>query len=193
MSPPDSQIPIPDMRLSPRGIVCFATALAVLLAPAAVQAQRLSIVSGSRIRVSAPQLVVPVVGSYQAVRNDTLIVLEEGSGAQMWLIPMRDVQRVELFSGYKSGDSGKMFTGALWGGAIGAGAGLVTSAILQGASGDTYNLTNSGLVGLGVGAVVGALYGSRGQVERWDTVPIGRRVGLIPARRGIGAGLSIGF
>jgi hypothetical protein len=130
--------------------------------------------AGSRVRVTARQLVVPVIGSFQTVRRDTIVVLEEGVSASIWNVPVANVQRFELSAGIRGGDGGRAVKFALWGGVSGAALGLLTSVILQNSTGDRYDKGASAGVGAGVGALILGLVGYRHAHEEWTLVPLTR-------------------
>jgi len=148
---------------------------------------------GSRVRVKSSQVVVPVIGSYQGMRRDTVVVIEDGVGGQVWTFASGAVDRIEISAGMKGGNRRPTARWALIGGGIGLVAGALTAAALEGNSSDQYNVPLSALVGAAVGGGIGAAYGYRRLEEHWTQVPLPRRVGLAPAAHGLRLALNVGF
>jgi hypothetical protein len=148
---------------------------------------------GTRVRVKSAQVVAPIVGSYQGVRRDTVIVIEDGAGAKVWTFTGSAIDVLEVSDGMKGGNKGPTTRWALIGGGIGAALGALTAAMLESNSDSKYNAFASGAIGAAVGGGLGALYGSRQLEEHWKAVPIPRRVGLFPTRNGVGLSLSASF
>lgn len=113
-----------------------------------------------------------VKGLLVAWENDRLVVRPHGEETDR-TIPLANVEEVELYAGMKR-NAGR---GALIGGGVGAGFGLVAGVA---AASDDSGLIDFGaeiiplsaaLFG-GVGAGVGALLGDAFSTERWVTVPL---------------------
>ena len=179
------------MSIIRRSLGALALAL-ILLAPFAVAGAQ-SLTPGTRVRVKSSQVVAPVVGSYQGLRRDTVVVIEEGSSAQVWTFTTSAIDRIEVSAGMQSGNRGPTTRWALIGAGVGAGAGLLISAILEASSSSNYNEVLSGLVGAGVGAAAGAAYGYRQLEERWTSVALPRRVGIAPTTHGLRLTFSASF
>jgi hypothetical protein len=156
-----------------------------------VHAQALT--PGTRVRVKSQQVVAPVIGSYQGMRRDTVLIIEDGTAAQIWSFTSATIDRLEVSDGMKGGNKGPMTRWALIGAGGGAALGLLTAAILEGASSSQYNDVLSAAVGAGAGALAGAAYGYRKLEEHWSPVPVPRRVGLMPTRDGLRLGFSAAF
>ena len=147
--------------------------------------------AGQRIRVTSGRLVAPLVGSFQAMERDSIVVLDEGLSAQRVAIALADVQSVETFGGFERGSKNNML---LWG----AG-GLVTGGILgylaavmfEAVTDDEYDTLASAGIGAGLGMVIGGYMGYRRVEERWTRVELNRRVGIIGGGRRVG--IAIGF
>jgi hypothetical protein len=167
------------------------TAVLVLVAPCALAAQ--SIAPGTRIRVKSAQVVAPIVGTYQTLRGDTVVVIEDGTAAKIWSFKTSTIDRLEVSAGMKGHNRGPMTKWALIGAGGGAAAGWLTAVALESASDDQYSDFLSAAVGAGLGAIAGAVYGSRVLEEHWDSVPVPRRVGLMPTRDGFRVGFSASF
>jgi hypothetical protein len=148
---------------------------------------------GTRVRVHSSDVVLPVIGNYQGMRRDTLVVIEDGVSGQQWMFTSANVSRLEVSAGMKGRNKKPMTRWALIGGGAGAALGIITALALEGASDSEYNYALSGLVGLGVGAGAGALYGARYREEHWTSVSLPRRVGVVPSRSGFRVGLSASF
>lgn len=179
---------MPSTRWSSSAVI---TALLVLMPSAFAGAQTLS--PGARVRVKSSQVVVPVIGNYQGMRRDTVVVIEEGLGAQVWTFTSSAVDRIEVSAGMKGGNRAPTTRWALIGAGAGAAAGVLTAVILEANSSSKYNDLLSGAVGAGIGGAIGAAYGYRQLEERWIPVQIPRRVGILPTRNGLRVGLAATF
>jgi len=167
------------------------TALAILCPPANAAAQALT--AGTRVRVKSSQVVAPIIGTYQGMRRDTVVVIEDGAGAQVWTFASAAVDRLEVSAGMKGGNRGPTTRWALIGAGIGAGLGVLTAIALENGSDAQYNDFLSGAVGAAIGGGIGAAYGYRQLAEHWTAVPIPRRVGLVPSRTGLRLTFSASF
>jgi len=149
---------------------------------------------GTRVRVQSSQVVTPIIGSYQGMRRDTLVVIEDGAGAQVWTFTSAAVDRLEISAGMKGRNRKPTARWALIGAGIGGAAGWLTAVILENASSNQeYNDVLSALIGAGAGAAFGAVYGSHKLEEHWTPVPMPPRVGILPTRNGIRFSLSASF
>lgn len=173
----------------PFGALLVALSLLVPCTNVAAQA----VVPGVRVRVKSSQVVTPIIGSYQGMRRDTVVVIEEGAGAQVWTFTSSAIDRLEVSAGMKGGNRGPTTHWALIGAGVGAAAGWLAAVVLENSSSSKYNDALSAVVGAGVGAGLGALYGYRVLAEHWTAVPIPRRVGIAPTRGGLRVGLSASF
>lgn len=171
---------MPTLRRSLRAVI---VTLTFASASSGLAAQQLA--PGTRVRVKSSDLVAPVIGNYQGMQRDTLLVFEEGEAGQRWAFSSATVNRLEVSDGMKSGNRGPMTRWALIGAGLGAATGLVAAAILEGSSDSEYSEALSAVVGAAIGAGAGAAYGYRVREERWTSVPIPRRVGLVPSRPGL--------
>jgi hypothetical protein len=152
-----------------------------------------SLTPGTRVRVKSSQVVVPVIGSYQGMRRDTVVVIEDGVGAQVWTFAAGAVDRIEISAGMKGGNRRPTTRWALIGGGTGLVAGALAAAALESNTADNYNVPLSALVGAAVGGGLGAAYGYRKLEERWTRVTIPRRVGLAPTAHGVRLAFNAGF
>lgn len=179
------------MPITRRAQSVLIAALVLLVPMSVVSAQ--SLAPGTRIRVKSSQVVAPVVGSYQGMRQDTLLVIEDGTAAQIWSFSRSNIDRLEVSAGMKSGNRGPITRWALIGAGAGAVSGLLVALALEGASDSEYNGLLSAAVGAAVGGGFGAAYGYRVLEERWNSIGIPRRVGFTPTRDGVRVGFSASF
>jgi len=148
--------------------------------------QGLPIAPGTRVRVTASNLVAPLVANYLELRGDTLILFEEGAGRGIWSVALGQVQRLEATAGEQRLHRPYMLRGALLGAGAGALGGLVFAATVEPSDPDRkYSRALSGLVGAAVGAGIGALIGPRFTTEGWVPIPLVRGVSLLPAPSGL--------
>jgi len=160
-------------------------ALAVSLAIPSATAFSQQVAPGTRVRVHSSEVVTPIIGSYQGMRRDSVVIIEDGTAAKLWSFAAPTVDRLEVSAGMKGGNKGPMTKWALIGTGAGAIGGWLVAVILEGTSDNEYDDILSALVGAGVGAAAGAAYGHRFKTEHWTAVPIPRRVGLVPSRDGV--------
>ena len=178
------------MLKASRSLRAVAVAL-VLVAPSALAAQSVS--AGTRVRVKSPQVVAPIIGTFQTVRGDTVVVIEDGTAAKIWNFRTSSIERLEVSAGMKGHNRGPMTRWALIGAGVGAAAGWLTAMALEASTEDKYSDVLSAGVGAGLGAIGGAAYGSRIQEENWNSAPVPRRVGFMPTRDGFRVGFSASF
>ena len=180
---------MPRTRRSYRALLAALLVLAPLRITAAQTAAAQSLSPGTRVRVTSNQMVAPIVGSYQGMRRDTLVLIEDGTGAKIWAFNTAAVSQVEVSVGMKGGNRDPMIR---WG-LIGAALAFITSVSLENNSGQQYNQLLSTLVGAAMGGGLGAFYGSRKLAEHWAPVPLPRRVGVVPTAKGLRITLSASF
>jgi uncharacterized membrane protein YeaQ/YmgE (transglycosylase-associated protein family) len=167
--------------------------MALFLLVPCVTAGAQTLTPGTRVRVKSSQMVAPVIGNYQGMRRDTVVVIEEGLGAQVWTFTSSAVDRIEVSAGMKGGNRGPTTRWALIGAGAGAVTGIIVATILESSSSSQYNNLLSGVVGAGIGGAIGAAYGYRKFEEHWTPVAVPRRVGIVPTRDGLRIGLSATF
>lgn len=143
-----------------------ALAALLLAAPAAAQ-QTSDGLTGTRVRVTAPNfLPAPLQGTVTSYRQEGLSVLSEESGDTV-LLPLRAISRLDKFAGGSAGSSA-WYRGRM-GAFIGAGLGLIvgpaTAKLTDRGMGESALL--GGAIGLGAGFTVGALVGASSPRERW--------------------------
>ena len=152
-----------------------------LAAPASAQG-----LSGVRVRLwsSAPPL-EGAVGTVSAVGADSMQVLLNGRAAPL-AVPLASVLRLQVSRGDRADNVARwlrwgMLGGAVAGAAIGAarspaneGAGAAPTGCGEGSRCD--RAVRAGLVGLGIGAIVGGIFGGITGTERWEDVQLPSRV-----------------
>lgn len=154
------------MRILPLAAV----AALVLAAPAAAQQAPDDGLSGTRVRVTAPNfLPSPVTGTVASYNQAGIVVVDEFSGDSI-VLPLRSVSRLETFAG-GSAASSAWYLGRV-GAFIGGGLGLIAGPLLAKTAGkDMVEATLlGGAIGLGTGFTVGAVYGAAAPRERWKWV-----------------------
>jgi hypothetical protein len=139
---------------------------ASLAAPAAAQ-RRDDELTGKLVRVTAPNFADHVVtGTVTAYTQEGLTVTEQSSGTQH-LVPLRSVQRLDIFRGEGAGATAprRARTYGFFGFALGALAGPVL-AIVTDADIPTTTLITAG-AGLAAGAAIGAASGAASPRAQW--------------------------
>jgi hypothetical protein len=143
-----------------------ALAAIVLAAPAAAQPSSDGL-SGTRVRVTAPQfLPAPLTGTVTAYRQEGLSVASEATGDTV-LLPLRSISRLDRYAGGSAGSTA-WYRGRV-GAFIGAGLGLIAGPLLAKVTdrGMGESALLGGAAGLGAGFTVGAMYGAASPRERW--------------------------
>ena len=146
----------------------------------------LPIAPGTRVRVTAANLVAPVVANFLELRGDTLLLFEEGAGRGLWSVTLDQVRRLEATVGDRNLHRPYVVRGALIGAGVGAVAGLAFAATFEPSDPDRkYSRPLSGLLGAALGTGLGALIGSRFTAEGWVPVPLPRGLSMSPGRSGL--------
>ena len=167
-------------------------AAAFVFAPlATTNAQTLS--AGTRVRVKSPSLVAPITGNYQGMRRDTLVLIEDDVSAKVWNFTTSSIETLEVSDGMRRGNRKHMVRWGTWGTLGGAGIGWLLAATLEAGGDAEYNDAASAAVGAVLGAGLGVAYGYRIVEERWNSVPIPGRVGVLPMRGGVRVSYSASF
>ncbi len=161
----------------------FAAVAAFLVAVPAAAQQASDELTGTRVRVTAPNfLPAPVTGTITSYTQQGITLTDELTGDTI-VLPLRSVLRLDEFAG-GSAASTAWYRGRL-GAFIGAGLGLVVGPV-------SAKLTDKGMgesallggaIGMGTGFVVGALWGAATPRERWKWTlqPWGYDASLRPA------------
>lgn len=168
------------------------TAGAQQATPSASQPSGLPVVPGARVRISATTLVAPLLANYLETRGDTAVFIDAGAGRGIWTFTLDQITKLEQSRGERRFNWKPM---AIWAG-IGVPIGTL---VIWGPTGFTspsdssrkYDRTKTAVIGAGVGALVGAAFGSRYTEEHWMSLPLPKRVSFNPFRRG--GGFDVGF
>jgi hypothetical protein len=147
-------------------ILTLAAAALLLAAPATAQ-QASDGLTGTRVRVTAPNfLPAPLQGTVISYTQEGLGVLGE-AGADTVLLPLRAISRLDRFAGGSAGSTA-WYRGRV-GGFIGAGLGLIAGPLLAKVTdrGMGESALIGGGVGLAAGFTVGAVWGASSPRERW--------------------------
>ena len=126
--------------------------------------------TGTRVRVTAPNFAEGrVVGTVTAYDESGLQVVEEATGT-VYSFPLRAVSRLDPYRGGSRGSTAwyRGRFGAFLGASVGllAGAGIATT----GDGNMVRETVIGGAVGMGAGAVLGALHGAAFPRDRWGWV-----------------------
>jgi hypothetical protein len=147
---------------------------------------------GSRVRVTAPTLVTPLVANFLEQRGDSLVFIEDGRGRGLWSFAISQIQRLEI----TAGEAGRNKKPIAKGAAIGAGVGLALGILFASAaepsdSTKEYSAILTGAAGAAAGAGIGAYVGSRVKSEKWVTVPLGRQFSFGVSGRRFGISIAL--
>jgi hypothetical protein len=151
-------------------ILSVATIAVVLLAAPAGAQQREDNLTGSRVRVTAPNFLEDrVTGTVTSFTHERLVIQSESTGRR-YTLPLRAVSRLDPFRGDSPASTawyrGRL--GAFIGGSLGA---ILAPAIVKISDQSIGQaIAMSGVTGLVTGATVGAVYGWRNPEERWSWV-----------------------
>ncbi|MGQ0765236.1 MAG: hypothetical protein ACT4OZ_06180 [Gemmatimonadota bacterium] len=162
-----------------------AIALPTLLgASAAFSQTAIPVAPGTRVRVSASNLVAPIVGSYLEQRGDTAVFIEEGGGRGLWSLTLTQITKIEQSTGDRRSNTPYLIRGAVFGAPAGLLASLIALKVFSPDSGKEWSRGPTYAIGTLAGAGLGAAIGSRFARERWSDVPLPQRAALLPGRRG---------
>lgn len=145
----------------------IATLAALLLAVPAAAQQQSDGLTGTRVRVTAPNFIpAPVTGTVGSYTAEGIVVVDEVTGDTIRL-PLRAVSRLDEFAGGTAASTA-WYRGRM-GAFIGAGVGLIAGPLLA----STFDKEMGegailgGAIGLGAGFTVGAIWGAASPRERW--------------------------
>ena len=146
---------------------------------------------GTRVRVTSPTLVSPLVANFLEQRGDTLRFIENERGRGVWSLGLSQIDRLETTAGETGRSKSAMRKGALIGGAVGLATGILFAATFD-PSGDNrkYSRVQTGIVAGAAGAGFGFFIGSLVSTERWVNVPLPSQSTNLPTT---GIGLRVGF
>jgi hypothetical protein len=158
------------------------------------QQATLDVLPGTRVRVTASNLVAPLVASFLQQRGDTALFIEDGAGRGIWTINVAQITRLERSNGEQRSNRPKVIRGAIIGGTVGLGGGLLFAATAKPSDPTkTYDRLLTGGVGLVVGGAIGAFIGTRFAQERWTNIPLPSRASLTPMSRNGGLRVSLSY
>jgi hypothetical protein len=161
-------------------------ALALALAAAPAHAQLAELTAGTKVRVRAPSAVAGRLTGIVLTRGADSVTMSRENATPVTL-PLSALTTLEISRGKSHGRGA--WKGALWGGGIMFGLGLVVPAeecTGVGASRSCTRLSRGesavfGAVGgATIGAVIGAIVGS----ERWERAALPMQVGVLPMSGG---------
>ncbi len=182
------------MALGAAALVLCAGTLAAQQAPP--RTGTIDVLPGTRVRVTASNLVAPLVASFLQQRGDTAVFIEDGAGRGIWTINVSQISRLERSNGEQRSNKPKVIRGAVIGGAIGLTGGLLfASTVKPGDTSKSYDRVLTGGLGLLTGGAIGAFIGTRFAQERWTNIPLPRSASLAPlsTRGGLRVALSYRF
>ncbi|MEO7367046.1 MAG: hypothetical protein ABIZ36_03755 [Gemmatimonadaceae bacterium] len=139
----------------------------VVSAASAQYSNRIGLASGTKVRVMAPGIFPErTTATVLAAQNDTIVMARSG-GAVSFLVPVRDIQKLEISNGRSRFE---------WAG-LGAVAGLLAGGIIGGTIGGRDDPTGLGaasgfFVGAFQGVLGGAIIGGLAAPERWVNYPL---------------------
>jgi hypothetical protein len=172
-------------------------ALTTAAVPVTVRAQQpapLPIAPGTRVRVTATNLVAPLVANFLQMRGDTAVFIEDAAGRGIWSLVVSDITRLERSDGERLSNRPYVVRGAMLGAGAGSVVGWVFAATFSPSdSTKKFSRPLNASIGAVVGAVVGGFIGSRRATERWTDITLPRRVSVVPQRRGVALSLSLTF
>jgi hypothetical protein len=148
-------------------VLPLAALAALLIASPAAAQQASDGLSGTRVRVTAPNFIpAPVTGTVASYSTQGIVVVDEVTGDSIRL-PLRSVSRLDEFAGGTAASTA-WYRGRL-GAFIGAGLGLIAGPVLSKVVGGDMveNTLVGGAVGMTGGFVVGAITGAAAPRERW--------------------------
>jgi hypothetical protein len=148
-------------------IAMLAALAAFLIVPPATAQQASDGLSGTRVRVTAPNFIpAPVTGTVASYTQQGIVVVDELTGDSVRL-PLRSVSRLDEFAGGTAASTA-WYRGRM-GAFIGAGLGLVAGPVLSKVIGGDMaeNTLFGGAVGMTGGFALGAVTGAAAPRERW--------------------------
>lgn len=158
--------------------------------PAPVQSQ-LPLVSGMRVRVTASNLVAPLVANYLESSADTLKFVE---GRGIWSLTLDQITKLEVTIGEQRHNRSYVIKYGAIGAAAGALAfGYYSANFRPGDRSKDYSMLGTAAIGAVVGGGIGAYIGSRASAEKWRALPLPKKISLFPDAAGrwhLGGSLS---
>jgi hypothetical protein len=149
---------------------------------------------GTRVRIRASNIVGQMTGKI-ASRTADVVVVDDERGTVMTL-PFSELSDVQVSRGVNH--SRGALQGAMWGGGLGLGAGLMFAALPNSArnSQSGFGLgppsdAEGVFIGAGGGLVLGAALGALGGSERWERIRVPASIAVIPVRHGVGLRVTV--
>jgi hypothetical protein len=186
------------LRIRAQVVILMLSILALVPCIGRAQDARPAIVTGDRVRISAPALGDgPRVARVVTWSPDTLVVRPEGARDFTVTVPLAEVTRIEVPGGHRPRKARFALIGAAGGGVVGAVAGAASysdpcveePAICAGFFYDTRqgDVVAGALGGVLLGAIGGAVLGQLWQRETWTALPLRRtvRMEVSPERPGL--------
>lgn len=181
-----------------RAVTMWATACAgMAIGAARLQAQSMTLLPGAKVRIDAPAAGIRGFEGTIIATGDTMDIARGDARVR---VPTAAMTRLELSRG-KSAGAGAV-RGAMWGGGVGLGLGLVTMGVIDGAcesssGGCRESRGDERLAWLGMntlgGAVWGVAIGALVGRERWRSIsPSGLVLAPVLGPAG-GMGVRVGF
>ena len=150
-----------------------------------------SITPGTRVRVSTPTMVSPLVANFLEQRGDTLVFIEDGRGRGVWSFDVDQIDRLEMTAGQVGRSSSAIRKGALIGGGIGFATGFIFASTFDPSNEDRrYSRMGTGVLAGLAGAGFGAFIGMRVTTEKWVPVSLAKQLSVSPNPRG---GFTLAF
>ena len=147
---------------------------------------------GSRVRVTTPTMVSPLIANFLEQRCDTLVFIENERGRGVWSFGLAQIDRIETTAGETGRSKSAMRKGALYGGIAGLATGIIFAATFDPSGEDRkYSRMQTGIVAGIAGAGFGFFIGSLVSTERWENVPLSRKFTNLPTT-GVGFRIGIG-
>lgn len=140
----------------------------------AAQVEVVGLAPGTRVRLSAPEVVEKCITASIAYMDSDSLVLHRDRNPARLVIPARTVERLEISHGrsHSLGTLRGVGLGALGGGLFLGGAQVLSERVVG--AWTALIFLSGAIVGAPVGAVVGGIIG----VERWEERPLWPRAGL---------------
>lgn len=173
-------------RLANLGLLAALSLAPMVAARAQQSAPTLPVAPGSRVRVSAANLVKPIVASFLQQRGDSAVFIEDAAGRGIWTIPIGDITKLERSNGERKTNTPYIVRGAVVGGGAGVIGGLVLAATLSPDQGKKYSRGLSAGLGALIGGLIGGGLGSRIGAENWMPVTLPRRMAFGGQPNGLG-------
>ncbi|MBV6520054.1 MAG: hypothetical protein MNPFHGCM_00159 [Gemmatimonadaceae bacterium] len=176
------------MRFLALACACFVTLVPVGHAQTTKQTDttstsqgQLPLVPGMRVRVTAPNLVSPLIANYLENKADTLLFFEEKAGRGIWSLTLDQITKIEVTLGEQPHHRQYIVRYGLIGSAAGALAfGYFASNFHPGDKSKDYSTMGTAAIGALVGGGLGAYLGSRAKAEKWGPLTLPKKLAIGP-------------